>query len=51
MIVNFLSIRRVQIVEQNEDKIIDKMQIKLNDLKYEMIIINFHGTENKIRDN
>ena len=33
MIMNFLNIRRVQIVEQNEDKIIDKMQIKLNDLK------------------
>ena len=33
MIMNFLSIRIVQIVEQNEDKIIDKMQIKLNDLK------------------
>lgn len=31
--MNFLNIRRVQIVEQNEDKIIDKMQIKLNDLK------------------
>lgn len=33
MIMNFLSIRIVQIVEQNGDKIIDKMQIKLNDLK------------------